>query len=121
MGVTDESNNTPENVAKTAYAELISRTGLLDDDPETWILMAYAQCLTEAIHDQTDGVLGEVPISTLASALGVDRRLAVLVARLCGMTPRTRKGAQFVANAESAPSVFITEKTVAGFFASMDW
>ena len=35
MRVTDE----PENAAKNAYSELISRTGLLEDDPETWVLM----------------------------------------------------------------------------------
>ena len=118
----DPKDTNPETVKRQAYAELVSRTGLLCQDAPSWFLLAAAEALSEHVYEQTGNDVAEIDVQALAEALGVERRIAVLVARLgCGCCARQRNGTHIFANADSAPRVTFPQNMLEGFLQNLDY
>jgi hypothetical protein len=104
MRLTEDTEQTPENVAKNAFCELLSSVGRNQDDPEIWEFLAKAQCLEELIYDQNGDGGGTVRVSDLTKSLNVERHIAILIGKLCGLTVREQSGVTVLATDATAPS-----------------
>lgn len=100
---------------KIAYAEVVSGVGVEEGDPSLWQIQAAADAASYYIFEETGGEIAEFDIPSLSAALKGSRRIAVLVARLCGAVPiRDGKGVKW-RNASSAPLVQFPPNTVSDF------
>jgi len=99
-----------EAAKKIAHAEVVSGVILEDGDPPVWHILAASDAAMEYIYEQANSEIAEFDIPSLTEALNGSRRLAVLVARLCGavpheMTPNQKGMSAIWRNAVSAPNV----------------
>lgn len=114
------SESDPETIKRNAYAECISRVGLLDSDPPTWVILAAADAASEAVYEATGSDVAEFDMASLTVVLG-ERRLAVMVVRLCGASARANGGKTVFANADCAPFVRFKETLLTDFLSNPDW
>ena len=109
-----------EAAKKIAYAEVVSGVALEDGDPPSWQVLAAAEAAQNHIIETTGDEIADFDIASLTEALNGSRRLAILVARLCGAMPQEKtpyKQGKTVTwrNAASAPTVAFPHDLFAKF------
>lgn len=109
-----------EAAKKTAYAEVISGVALEDGDPPSWQVLAAADAANNHVIETNGSEIAEFDITSLTVAMNGSRRLAVIVARLCGATPQEKTPykqgmAMIWRNAASAPTVKFPSDLLADF------
>ena len=110
-----------EATASTAYAEAMSRSGLNDEDPPTWMILAAAEAAQEAVSETTGGNIAEFDILSLSAAVGCSHHVGVLIARLCGASLYEAGGELAWRNAISAPKVTFEATLLNDYLANLDW
>ncbi|MEP1698300.1 MAG: hypothetical protein ABJJ69_17325 [Paracoccaceae bacterium] len=110
-----------KEISSTAYAEAISRAGLVEEDPPTWMILAAAEAVQEAVFETTGSDTAEFDILSLSAAVGCSRHVAILVARLCGASLFEAGKKVSWQNASSAPKVAFEATLLNDYLANLDW
>lgn len=105
----------------TAFAEAMSRAGLIEEDPPTWMILATAEAVQEAIFETTGGNAAEFDIPSLCAAVGCSRHVGILITRLCGASKYDAGKKSVWRNAKCAPKVTFGTTLLNDYLANLDW